>query len=103
MDYQHCNRPLKGAGGLQVGALRHDYLKYSDGSTTSYGPQSGMSGPGHNDKSDEGGTCGPNVTTTPDQEKKMKDYADQNASNNYDLLDHNCRDYMWETIHAGER
>ncbi len=77
-------------------------IRFDDGSTVSWGPEGGMSGPGHNNTSDSGGTCGPNQQSSNQQDQRMRDWANQNQRRNYEWYGYNCRSFVRDTIRAGQ-
>lgn len=102
LDYQECHRPLEGTS-VDVYPVRHDYIKYSDGSTTSWGPESGISGDGINKSNDSGGSCGPSQTASAEQEQRMKDFTKKNEKSKYNPVTNNCRDFNRKVIGAGRK
>jgi len=101
VGFQWCKRPLNGFGGIQFDKFEHDYFKYDDGSTISYGPEQGLFGAGKVNRSDSGGNCGLRVNTSAAQDQAMKDWANKNQGSKYHPTKHNCRDFLEEVIRNG--
>lgn len=99
-DYRMCDRPLDGLS-FEFYPIRHDYIEYSDGSTTSFGPKKGFYGEGKNNTNDKGGECGSWVETHPKQDEAMKEWADKNQNRPYIYPISDCRDFIEDAIKAG--
>ncbi len=103
LDYQLCHRPLQGTS-FDVYPLRHDYIKFDDDSTISWGPKEGQySGPGKLHPKDSGGTCGPRQKSAPEQDQQMKDWATENEGGDYEPYGYNCRSFIQDAIKAGQK
>ncbi len=91
--YQVCTRPVQG-----LPMFDHSYIRFPEGDTISWGPESGFWGPGRNNPNDSGGTCGPNQDSTPEQDQRMRDWARQNERRFYDPIFNNCHSFVRDTI-----
>ncbi len=96
-DYQVCIRPMNG-----LPLIPHEYIKFSDGGSISWGPSVPPSGPGHNSTNDSGGLCGDTHKTSTEQDRIMKDWANQHEKDNYNVFTNNCFDFVNGAIRAGQ-
>lgn len=98
--YRICERALEMTGGEAAynanSSISHSYIKYRDGSTSSFGPK------GKIDESGKNASCGGD-TGSDDQETKMKNWANKNFSKNYRLMQYNCKDFTIDVIKAGHK
>lgn len=98
--YAVCTRALDIPGGEALyssnSSASHTYIKYRDGSTSSFGPKGKINelGGGESCSADSG---------SDEQEKKMKDWANNNYNKNYNLMRYNCKDFTQDVINAGRR
>ena len=96
-DYRVCVRPMNG-----LPVIPHEYIKFDDGSTISWGPKNPPSGPGENHSNDSGGACGPNHETSgTGRDQKMKNWAQKHQHDNYNISFNNCFDFVGGAIGAG--
>lgn len=106
--FQVCSRPLDMAGGSalqsQDPTLSHQYIKFEDGSTASYG-NSGINplkGPGTQlNESGKGAKCSKNIKVGDTAENNMKEYAKKKYSQTYHLLNNNCQHFVTDVILNG--
>ena len=96
--YAVCDRPLDVIGGESAYSadpnISHTYVKYRDGSTSSFGPGGKITENGKK------ASCGPD-TGSNEQEDKMKKWANKNYGKKYNLLNYNCKDFTRDVIKAG--
>lgn len=83
--YKNCTRPLKGSTYGQ-----HGYIKFDSGATISWGPASGISGPGKLNTNDSGGICGEDNGSTPEEDQNMMDWAIKHEKDLYFPVGYNC-------------
>ena len=97
LKYKVCLRPMHG-----LPVVPHQYIKFGDGKTISWGPKSGMYGTGHNTSNDNGGMCGTERNTSDDEDKQMQDWAKNHEKDSYNPITNNCFDFVDGAIDAGK-
>ncbi|WP_374079019.1 RHS repeat domain-containing protein [Bdellovibrio bacteriovorus] len=105
--YQICSRPLDMPGGATLQSrdpiVSHQYIRFEDGSTASYGTQgSPFGGAGIKiEESGEGAVCGKNISVGSGIEERMKNYAKTKYSLPYNLINNNCQQFVGDVILNG--